>query len=123
MSNKSKITDAKIMAALITSPSIGAAAAALGIGERTVFRRLESPEFRAEFDRLQRETITAAAAGLNGALGAAVDTMTQIMNGTENSAQVRLSAAKGVLEAALKAAEVIDIERRLDALEQARNGG
>lgn len=116
--NKVNVSDAKILSALISTPTISAAASALGIGERTIFRRLENPSFRAEFDRLQRETVTAACTALNARVAGAIETMDEVMRNGENSPQTRLSAARAILDSAFKAAEIVDIQNRLDALER-----
>lgn len=120
-----RLSDDKILAALTANSSVVSAAAALGVGTRTVFRRLENPTFKAEFDRLQRETVTAACTALNARVAGAIDTMDEIMRNGENSPQTRLSAARAILDSAFRAAEIVDIQNRLDALEQrekAQNG-
>ena len=116
--SKSKISDEKLLAALMVTPTISAAAAALGCGERTIFRRMENPAFREQYERMQRDALLTASAGLYGRVGAAVDTMAAIMTDGQVGASTRLNAARAIVDAAVRVAEVVDIERRLDALER-----
>ena len=116
--SKSKISDEKLLAVLTVTPTVTAAAAALGCGTRTIFRRLESPAFREQYERMQRDALLTASAGLYGRVGAAVDTMAEIMTDGQAGASTRLQAARLLIDAALRVAEVVDIEQRLDALER-----
>ncbi|HEY6341217.1 MAG TPA: hypothetical protein VIY49_06980 [Bryobacteraceae bacterium] len=61
---------------------------------------------------------TQAAALLQGAAREAVDTLRAIQSNGETEA-ARVSAARTILDMALKAADLEDVQRRLDALEQA----
>jgi hypothetical protein len=51
------------------------------------------------------------------ATGEAVETLRSVMQDAEAPASARVSAAKAILETAIKAVEVEDIEARLTALE------
>jgi hypothetical protein len=59
-----------------------------------------------------------AAALLQGAAREAVETLRAILSKAESEA-ARVSAARTILDMALKAADLEDVQQRLDALEQA----
>ena len=59
-----------------------------------------------------------AAALLQGAAREAVETLRAILSKAESEA-ARVSAARTILDMALKAADLEDVQHRLDALEQA----
>jgi hypothetical protein len=61
---------------------------------------------------------TRAAALLQGAAREAVETLRAILSKAESEA-ARVSAARTILDMALKAADLEDVQQRLDALEQA----
>lgn len=115
-----RINDDKLLAALLAAPTISAAAAAAGCGERTLYRRLESPEFRRQLEEMRLESLETARNALLSRLTAAVDTMANVMENGENGASTRLNAARLLIDATLRVVEVTDIERRLDALERQR---
>ena len=58
------------------------------------------------------------AAALQGAAREAVETLRAILSKAESEA-ARVSAARTILDMALKAADLEDVQQRLDALEQA----
>jgi hypothetical protein len=122
------------IAALLVSPTLSIAAEKVGVHERTLFRWLKNEDFKAEYQRLRRECVTAATAKLQSAMGKAVDAMLEILEAEEtrffqkdgevtDSRDVvawgpRLGAAKTILEMGLKGLELEDIERRVSELER-----
>ena len=58
-------------------------------------------------------------ARLQEATRVALDCLREITENKEEPASSRVSAARTILEMALKAADLEDVQRRLDALEQA----
>jgi len=111
--------DEKIIAALIAEKTIPAAAAAAGVHESTIFRRLADDSFRAEYERRRRATLDNACRTLQSALTDAVDVLTSIMQDAENSPQSRITAARSVLEYGVKLTELTDLAARVAALEAA----
>ena len=108
----------QFIAELLSHPTVEAAAKAVGIGHVTAWRWLKDPAFAQRYREATRETVRHAAALLQGAAREAVATLRDIQtNGTSEAA--RVSAARTILEMAFKAADVEDIQQRLDALEQA----
>ena len=118
-----KISDETILSALISAGSIRGAAKRANISEGTVRNRLSDPDFRAEFDKLRGELLQEATAGMTAHLQAATETMTAIMEDTENAASVRLAACDALLRHCLRYFSATEIERRIAALEAAQGEG
>ncbi|HEY6345584.1 MAG TPA: transposase family protein [Bryobacteraceae bacterium] len=108
----------QFIAALLSHPTVEAAAKAVGIGDTTAWRWRNDPAFAGRYREATREAMRHAAAILQGAAREAVDTLRAILSKGESEA-ARVSAARTILEMAFKAADVEDIQQRLDALEQA----
>lgn len=115
---KPKISDEKLLAALLAAPTISAAAAAAGCGERTVYARLKSPEFARKLEDMRRKSLETARNALLSRLTAAVDTMADVMENAENSPSTRLQAARMLIDSTLRVVETVDIERRIAELER-----
>ncbi|MCW5967582.1 MAG: hypothetical protein KIT57_03650 [Blastocatellales bacterium] len=121
MSDKPALTDKQLRAidALLKEPTTRAAATAAGVNERTLFRWLSDATFaqayRAARSRLLESTLTA----LQAASVEAVKILREVMANYEAQATARVSAARAVLDFALKGREQIELEERLRALESA----
>ena len=107
------------IAALLSEPTIAAAAERVGVGEVTLWRWLQREDFRVDYQRARRETVAQAIAAIQQASSEAVQALREIMVDSEAPASSRVSAAKTVLEFALKGAELEDIEKRVAVLEEA----
>ena len=110
--------DAALIAALAGGATMADAARAAGVGERTVYRRLQTPAFRARVIAARADLVERAAARLADAAGAAVTTLGELLVAGTPPA-VRLGAARAVLELGLRLREQQEIEERLAALEAA----
>jgi len=105
------------IAALLTEPTIGSAAARVGVGEVTLWRWLRRADFQDQYRQARREVVSQAIAALQQASWEAVGTLRQVMADSEAPATSRVSAAKAVLELALRAVELEDLQERVRALE------
>ena len=112
----------KALAALLSEPTITAAAAKVGVGERTLYTWLGEPAFGDAYRTARREAVSHAVARLQQVSSDAVTVLVTVMASKETPAATRAAAAKTVLETAIKAVELEDLAVRLDALEQ-RMGG
>ena len=108
--------------ALLNNPTIGEAAKAAGLGERTLTRYLADPGFRAELRKRQDQALAAATAALSGLAGDAVGTLAGVMGDGEASPAARVRAAAVILAERRKVAELDDLAERVAELEQARGG-
>ena len=112
-----------LVGALLTHSTIQAAATAAGVSERQAHRWIREPMFSAAYRAARRDAVQQAIARLQQTSSAAVMVMLSLMADRSTPASVRLSAAKMVLEFALKAVELEEIETRLTALEAAVKDG
>jgi uncharacterized protein YggE len=115
------------IAILLTVPTISEAAKHVGVGERTLFRWLQQDTaFQAAYREARRQAVQQAIARIQQATNTAVTTLEGVMTNPESPSSSRVSAARVVLEMALKAIEIEDLEGRVAALEtalqQGRNG-
>jgi len=107
------------IAALLTSPSILDAARQSGVAEVTLYRWLKLDGFQAGYREARRQVVQQAIVQIQGACAEAVETLRAIMCDTAAPASARVSAAKTVLDTAVKAVELEDLGTRIAALEVA----
>ena len=106
----------RAIAALLIHPTMLAAAAA-GVGEVTLWRWLQIPEFKEQYRLARREAVSQAIGHLQGACSVAVVALTDISQDVSCPASARVSAARTVLELALKGVELEDLAVRVEELE------
>jgi hypothetical protein len=109
----------KAIAALLSEPTIAAAAAKVGIGERTLHTWLREPAFADTYTSARHEAVNQAIGRLQHATGIAVDALIEVLDTeyTPAPAAVRVSAAKTILEYAVRFRELDELERRIAELE------
>lgn len=107
--------------ALLSAPSIAEAAKVAGVGETTLWRWLQDDEFQDKYREAKRQALSVAIAQLQQSAGEAVQTLRDVAADAGSPASSRVSAAKSILELAIKAAEIEDLEQRLSELEKAVN--
>lgn len=105
MAKSKAISDEQIIAALLNSGTIKAAAAAAGVSERTVYDRMADGEFQALYKAAKADLIRAAVLSLNGKVQAAIDTIADVMNNEQNNPATRLQAAQTILNSAARFAQ------------------
>ena len=113
-----KINKGELITALITSPSIKKAAEECGITVRTAHTYLSDPDFRAKLQKAQDELTRAGINRVLGSVGIAMNVLDSIMQDEKAAPGPRVSAAKAVLDIAMKAYDLEKVQRRLDALER-----
>jgi DNA-binding transcriptional MerR regulator len=106
------------VAALLQFPTIPEAAKAAGVSERTLYGWLQEEGFREQYRSARTEVVRHAVTMVQKASGEAVDVLREVMNNPQSTTSSRVSAAKTILELALKAVELEDVESRLVALEE-----
>ena len=110
----------RAVAALVVCKTQRAAAASVGIAERTLARWLIDGNFQAELSRAEGEVIAEAVRELLGLASSAVGCLRDTLDDKELSAGVRIRAAALALDALLRLREWASIEKRLSELERAR---
>lgn len=106
------------IAALLAQPSVGEAALAANIAESMLYRWLQKHDgFKTAYQAARREVVRQAIVQVQSACGKAVETLRSIMDDSNAPASARVSAARTVLDMAVKAVELEDLEQRIAALE------
>jgi hypothetical protein len=104
--------------ALLLQPTLVDAATAIGVDERTLRRWLrEDAAFQIAYREARRAVVQHAIAQVQHATGEAVATLRQVMQDPEAPASARVSAAKAILETAVKGIEIEDLAARIAILE------
>ena len=107
----------RALAALLSEPTIVQAAATAGLSESTLLRWLAEPAFRARFREARRQVVEQAISSLQRATVEAVEALRRNLACGVPSAEI--SAAKAIVEQAIRAVELIDLAERVEQLEQA----
>ena len=111
------------IAALLACSSIIEAAQHCGVAEVTMHRWLRQESFQAAYRDSRRQVMQHAIAQIQQITSEAVETLRAVMKDPDAPASAKVSAARTVIESALRAVELEDISVRLEALERAQNGG
>ena len=111
----------RALQALLTSPTIKAAAAAAGIDYRTMRRYLEDPDFQQEYRRQTSELLTDARTQAQLSLSPAISALSEICADSSAKPNDRIAAARSILEWATKLTELTDIIARVEVLENERH--
>lgn len=105
--------------ALLAEPTASAAAKACKVAESTIYRWLGEPAFNEALRQARTRLLDTTLTRLQSASGAAVDTLRDILRDKLAPAAVKVSAARAILEFAIKGKEILETEERLAAIEQA----
>jgi hypothetical protein len=96
-----KKAEEALLLALACGATVENAARQCGLCERTIYRRLETPEFRQKLQQLRTDMIQRSAGTLTAAATEAVRTLLELQKAAAPPA-VRLGAARSILEIGLK---------------------
>lgn len=107
----------KALAALLTSPTVKAAAQETGVGSRTMRLYLKDPEFLAEYKRRCSSLLEEATNKAKAALPPAIERLSSIVMDDAQPTQYQIAACRALCEYSLRMTEVVDYEQRLQALE------
>jgi hypothetical protein len=107
----------RAIAALLVAPSVTAAAQQIGVNENTLLRWLKDAAFQSAYRDARRAVVQHAIAQVQQATGEAVETLRNVMQDPAAPASARVSAAKAMLDTALKGIDIDDLEVRIAALE------
>jgi len=105
------------ISALLVHPTMAKTAAAAGVGEVTLWRWLQLPQFKDQYRAARREAVSQTMGQMQTACSAAVAALVEVFGDVNSPATARVSAARVVLEMALKAIELDDLEARVAQLE------
>jgi hypothetical protein len=118
--NHSDLTEKqrRAIAALLSEPTTKKAAAAAKVGETTIHRWLNEPAFSAALKESRERVFESTLAALQGASSKAVETLLDVMKDEKAQPSARVSAAKTVLELAIKGRDQLELGERLAYLEK-----
>lgn len=111
----------KALQALLVSRTRAEAAKAAGIGESTLRTYMQDSEFLERYRQAFGDMVRDAARQAQQTLSPALSTLREIMEDREEPASARITAARSILEYALKLGEQVDILEQLRELEEWRN--
>lgn len=114
------VSDEQIVAALMTNGTQRAAAAAVGIDERTIYNRMNDGAFQAVYKSAKADLIRGTVSNLNMQIQSAIETVVDVMTNKENNAAVRLQAAQTILNNASKFSDRLQNSETL-AISQAQS--
>ena len=106
------------IAALMSCPTVGAAAASVGVAERTLRSWLKLPGFQKAYIDARQAALQQAMASIHRASSSAVGTLEAVMEDANAPASARVSAAKTVLEMGLRSLDYESLEARIRTLEE-----
>lgn len=86
----------RAIASLLATRSIPEAAASAKVGERSIYRWLDDPQFKQALSAAQSEAIDTAARRLIGLQDQAIDTLAEL--GKSENESIRLQAAQAILD-------------------------
>jgi hypothetical protein len=108
----------RFVMALLANPSVEAAAESVGINRVTAWRWMQDAAVVQRLTEVRRQSMQNAMMRLQAAASAAVACLCEVQQDADESSSAHVSAARTILETALRAAEIGDIEERLAKLEQ-----
>jgi DNA-binding MurR/RpiR family transcriptional regulator len=106
--------------ALISEPTVVAAAKRAGVSEATLRRWLQDPGFAARYREARREVVDRAITRLQAAAVEAVETLRR--NLSSGQPGVEVTAARTLLEQVFRATELLELAERVEALEAVAGG-
>jgi hypothetical protein len=110
-----KNADDALAIALASGLTVEDAARQAGLSERTAYRRLAVPGYRQRVAEARGEMVARALGRLADGMTAAADTLRQLLAASGDN--VKLGAARALLELGVKLRESVELERRLADLE------
>jgi DNA-binding MurR/RpiR family transcriptional regulator len=110
------------IAALIEHPTIKKAAEAAGIGEATLFRWMQDKAFQRAYRQAKRQVVQQAITKLQRSSGEAVEVLRKIMNDSTKPPGPRVTAARTILDMAVRVVELEDLESRVEEIERKLGG-
>jgi hypothetical protein len=108
----------EFLSALLATATVREAAELARTPERTAYHWLARSDFQKLYAQARRDALHQATSRLQAISGAAVEVLRTIMEDATMPAPARVSAARAVLDTAIKAAELDDLQTRLDAYGQ-----
>jgi hypothetical protein len=113
--------DEALLVALASGQSVPRAAQKAGVSQRTAYRRLRDPAFKARVTKARADMVERALGHLAAGTTEAAVALRQLLRHAD--AKVRLGAAKAILDSEMKLRAEVDLARRIEALEETLQQG
>ena len=104
-----------LISALLTAPRLTDAVHQVNISEVTAWRWLKQEGFQSAYRDARRQVVQQAIVQVQQTTSEAVATLRAVMQDPKAPASAKVSAAKVILEQALRGIEIEDLEQRLTA--------
>lgn len=115
MAGKRTNVDALLIVGMATGRPLADVAAEAGVSERTVQRRMAKPEFQRKVSDLRWQMMKDLSGRLSQVSGKAMERLQSLLEA--DSENVRLGAARSILDQTLRVREAVDFEGRLQQIE------
>ncbi len=106
------------IAALLSHGTVKAAALACGVSEATLWRWMQLPEFQTRYRAARRLVVETAIAQLQSDCTKAARVLIEVAEDKAAPASSRVAAARTILEQAVGGIELVDLQERIEHLEQ-----
>jgi len=111
----------RAVAALLTKPTIRAAARECGVSSRTLQRVMKQPEFESAYRDARRALVREATAKLTANSGRAADILRKVFDDRRATPGARVAAATQTIRLTLEGYQLEELERRISDLENKKN--
>lgn len=108
----------KAILALLNNKTVREAATEAEMGETTLYRWLKQDQFKKAYNEAKSEMFGQALIRLQKGVNEAIQTLEDIHRDKESPASARVTAARTVIETAIKARDQEDIINRLNEIEE-----
>jgi hypothetical protein len=108
----------KAIAALLSEPTFGRAALAAGVGQRTLRRWMQQPEFKRALLQARRDAFGQAMGLLQRVAPMAVGTLMKVMADPSTPPHAKVAAAVAVVKLGMDVIELEDLTERIEILER-----
>ena len=113
-----RISDERMILALLTCKDIQSASNELGITRQSIYNRLQQPAFRRKLQNERQGKFQIANSKLTDKMSEAIETLSSVMNDTEIAPSTRIKSAQILLDICLKTTEQTDIIERIANIEE-----
>ena len=109
--------DQQLVELLACGSSGTEAARSAGCDPKTVYRRQQDPDFKANVEKFRSNMLDAAAGQLASVLKKTICTLEELLGSSQPS--IRLGACRAILDSSLKVRDSVEMEQRIRQLEEA----
>ncbi len=112
--------DERLIAALLSKPTVSAAARAAGVSPRTAQRRMRDAEFEEKFRDAKVRLVSETTSRLTANAVGAATVLKKIFDNKKATPGARVAAATATLRLTLESYELQELEKRISDLEKKR---